>query len=221
MYLTKLKSYHIDKYLFLIAFDNSKFQRIIKKKRRFFPHFKRKRLFIDRDLLIKIIAISFQSIDEINIDATFKIFWTKFLRLKKIFYIKIQQIKSIFANLHVIKQNVAFVENNQYVVLRLKRNKIDVNHIDVNIILIVINDHFCLVFVLLRFYADDFQSSTIFLFRFDTIFFRINVIHEMRKKIIMIDISQIEFSKYNFKKKTIQHVFDRDMLNEDIQRLKK
>ena len=73
MYLIELKSNHIDKYLSLKIFENSKLVRIIKKKRRLFLHFKKKKLFIDRDLLTKMTAILFQLIDDINIDTTFKI----------------------------------------------------------------------------------------------------------------------------------------------------
>lgn len=73
VYLSSLRSYHIDHNFSLDPFDSPRLGRIIKGGRRLFSQSKAKRLPITKDILQRITAQKPVSIEDFNIDAAFKV----------------------------------------------------------------------------------------------------------------------------------------------------
>jgi hypothetical protein len=164
--LIELRSRHVDHRLFLHVFENSRLRLMIKEDKTIFSQIKRVRLLIIKEMLTKInIFIFFESRDDIvisiafrnnvNVNIIFKIAWVEFLRLDKIIYTRIDRRKILFDRLNSTRENILFVENDQYAILRVKKNKIDLNHTRVQIMLIVTSESTCLVLVLRHFFTND------------------------------------------------------------------
>jgi hypothetical protein len=211
-YLIELRSRHIDHRLSLHVFENSRLRLMIKENKRIFSQTKRVRLLIIKEILTKIIIlISFESRDDItisiasrdnfNVNIVFKIAWVEFLRLDEIIYMRIDRKKILFDRLNSTRENISFVENDQYAILRLKRNKIDLNYTRVQIMLIVINESTCLVLVLRHLFTIDSQSSDVFLFRLKFVFIRSSIIETLRKRLMIVEINEFNYFEHSFRRK--------------------
>jgi hypothetical protein len=157
--------------------------------------------------------------DDVNINTAFKVAWVEFLRLRKIIYTNVDRKRVSFDRVKITRDDVSFVENNQYATLRLKRSKIDLNHTRVQIILAVTSESTCSMTVLRHLFRIDSQSVNVSLFRLEIIFIKSIVIVILRKRLIKIKIKESSYSDHSFRRETIQHAVDHDMLNENIQKL--
>jgi hypothetical protein len=118
--------------------------------------------------------------------------------------------------------NISFAKNDQYVILRLKRSKIDVDYLKVQIMMIAINELICSILVLRQLFHTNSQLMNASLFRVtDEIFSRMIVIKKLKNRLIKNDIKSNSYFDYSFRKETTQHVSNNDMLNENIQRLRR
>lgn len=72
-YLSALRSYHVDHHLPIQAFSSSLIDCMLKGAHHIYPHSKKERLPITKEILIKITSVIPISIEEINIDAAFKV----------------------------------------------------------------------------------------------------------------------------------------------------
>ena len=97
-YLSALKSAHIDLGLSTQAFSSSRIDRILRGAHNLFPNIKKERLPITKDILQKITSIIPISIEEINIDAAFKVAWAGFLRMGEFTYTNSEARSSTFIN---------------------------------------------------------------------------------------------------------------------------
>lgn len=100
-----------------------------------YPHIKKERLPITKDILEKITSSVPLSIEELNIDTAFKIAWAGFLRMGEFIYTKAEAQASTFVDTKPTRSDITFSDNDQHPILRLKRNKTDLNHSGVEIIL--------------------------------------------------------------------------------------
>ena len=85
-YLSAPRSYHVDHHLPVQAFSSLLIDRMLKGAHHIYPHSKKERLPITKEILIKIASVIPISIEEINIDAAFKVTWAGFFRLGEITY---------------------------------------------------------------------------------------------------------------------------------------
>jgi hypothetical protein len=99
-----------------------------------------------------------------------------------------------------------------------------VNHSKMQIMLVTINEIICFVRVLRRLFYINSQLINAFLFRlmndFDC-FFKIATIKVLKIRLAKKKINAKSYSRHNFRKNTTQHAFDNDMLDENIQRLRR
>lgn len=110
-YLSGLRSYHVDHHMPLEVFDIPRLVQIIKEGRILFPSVKSTHLPIIKNILKKIITQSIKSLEDLNINAAFKIAWAGFLRLGKITYIADKLKKnSTFMQTHTTRSDILFTE---------------------------------------------------------------------------------------------------------------
>lgn len=91
-----------------------------------FPQTKKTRLHITKGILYNITRQEPMSLQDLNINTAFKVAWAGFLCMGKFTYTKAELANRKLFN--ATRSDITFSQNNQYVVLRLKRSKTDVKH---------------------------------------------------------------------------------------------
>jgi hypothetical protein len=221
-YLFDIRSYHVDYLYNLNVFDHSRLQKMLRKEKRMFLVTKATRLLIIKNILQLITQNFISFIDNINFDIAFKIAWARFLRLSEIIYISKKISKITFSKIKTTRSNISFAKDNQYVILRFKRSKTDVDHSEVQIMIIAINESICSILVLRQIFHTNSQLMNASLFRLTgEIFSRIVVIKKLKNRLIKNDIKSNSYFDHSFRKKATQHVSNNDMLDENIQRLRR
>ena len=130
-----------------------------------FPQTKRTRLPITKDFLEKITSYKPQSLHDLNIDTAFKIAWAGFLYMEEFTYTKMEPgNRKLFSGAKLTRSDITFSENDQNVVLRLKRSKTDVKHTGVEIIIAATNDSLCPLSALCKLFMLDPQPNNAPLF---------------------------------------------------------
>jgi hypothetical protein len=130
--------------------------------------------------------------------------------------------KTSFIAVKTTRSDVSFAENDQYVILRLKRSKIDVDHSEVQIMLATTENITCLVTTLRHLFQIDNQKPNASLFRLtNEDFSRTTIIKQLKSRISVNEINAKEFIDHSFRKSAAQHASNNEMLNEDIQRLER
>lgn len=127
-YFSGLKSYHIDRQMSFQEFDSPCLALIIKEGKRLFPIKKRDRFPITKDILEKIMKEESLTVDDPNINTTFKVAWTGFMRMEEITYMATEAKQALFAETKAIRSDISFAKDNHYAILCLKRSKIDTKH---------------------------------------------------------------------------------------------
>jgi hypothetical protein len=85
-------------------------------------------------------------IDNINNNTVFCFAFTAFLYIKEFIYtVKETADLTTFIATKLIKSNVCFIEDYNYLILRLKRSKMDTKYKGVSIIVAAMGDRACLV----------------------------------------------------------------------------
>jgi hypothetical protein len=85
-------------------------------------------------------------IDNINSNTVFCFAFTAFLCIGEFTYtIKEATDPTTFIATKFTRSNIHFIENYNYLILRLKQSKTDIKHKDINIIVAAIGDRACLV----------------------------------------------------------------------------
>lgn len=124
--LLGLSFYHDNYHFSVLVFNNPCLPWIIKGGRTLFASVKSTSLPIIKDILQKITSQPTKSLEDLNINAAFKIALAGFLLLGEITYIASELKKrSIFAETHATRFDISFAEGDQYTVLRLKHSKTD------------------------------------------------------------------------------------------------
>lgn len=175
---------------------------------------------ITKDIFEKITAQPTRSLEDLNIDAAFKIAWTGFLRLGEITHTVTElKKKSTFVETHTTRSDISFAEGDQYAVLRLKRSKTDVDHSGVQIMLAATGKATCPVAAFRRLFQADPQPTNVSLFGLGSgACSRQGVIAALRKRLVQAGIKETGFLGHSFCKGAAQYA-DQGMLDESIQRL--
>lgn len=219
-YLSALKSYHIDRYLSLEAFNTPRIALIIKGSKRLFFKQKATRLPITKPILKEITKYEPIDLDELNIDTAFKVAWAEFLRLGEIIYTGTELKKAAFARTKVTRSDFFFAEGNQYAILRLKQSKTDIEHTGLQIVLAATGEKTCPVAALARLYTRDPQQPNAPLFRLASgAFSRYSIVPAFKKRISLADLPQSDYSGHSFRKGAVQHAANHGLLDEMIQKL--
>ncbi len=143
-YLSGLRSYYVDHHMPFEVFDAPRLAWIIKRGRTLFSSVKLTHLPIMKDIFEKITTQFTKSLEDLNIDAAFKIAWAGFLRLGEITYTASElKKKSTFVETHATRSDISFIEEDQYAVLRLKRSRTNVDYSGVQIMLAATSESTC------------------------------------------------------------------------------
>lgn len=154
--------------------------------------------------------------------AAFKVAWADFLRMGEFTYPKTDlENRRVFTATKLTRSDITFLQDDQYVVLRLKRSKTYVKHTGVEIIIPATNDPTCPVSALRQLFMLDPQPSSAPLYRLDggAAFARKPVIQIVRQKLEASGIPCQTYSGHSFRKGAAQHASDNGVLNEHIQEL--
>lgn len=101
---------------------------------------------ITKDILQKNICYKLQLLQNLNINTVFKVTWPVFLRIREFTYTEIEiKNRKLFNKTKFTKFDIMFFKNNQNVILQLKKSKVEIKHIGMEIIITAINN--CLFFV--------------------------------------------------------------------------
>ena len=222
-YLSALKSYHVDRNFPTHAFSSPRIHRILSGARSLFPHIKKDRLPITKEILEKITSVIPISIEDLNIDTAFKVAWAGFLRMGEFTYTSAEAQARTFVDTKLTRSDITFSEGDQHAILRLKRSKTDVNHTGVEIILAATNDKTCPVTALRTLFIRDPQPRTAPLFRLtghSTAFARKPVIDILQERLRVHNIITAKsYTGHSFRKGAAQHASDNGMLDQHIQKL--
>ncbi len=154
-----------------------------------FSQAKKTRLPTTKDILLNITRIKPTSLQDLNINTAFKVAWAGFLRMGEFTYTKADlKNHKVFSATKLTRSDITFPQDDQYVVLRLKRSKIDIKHTGVEIIIAAINNVSCPVSALRQLFMLDPQPSNTPLFKLD------NGAAFARKPVIQILCQKLEAS---------------------------
>lgn len=220
-YLSAIRSWHVDHEFSLAPFEAPRIRLLLQGGKSFFPSAKAVRLPITKDILTALTSqISPDNINDLNLDAAFKVAWAGFMRLGELTYTHAEKIHSSFRDLHLTRSDITFSEHDQYVTLRLKKSKTDVNHTGALIMLAKTQDPTCPVTALRALFTRDPQPAYAPLFSHDNkSFTRRYVIAQLRSRLSAIGVSSTNYSGHSFWKGAAQHASNNGMLEEDIQKL--
>ena len=129
--------------------------------------------------------------------------------------------RKLFSGTKLTRSNITFSENDQHVVLRLKRSKTDDKHTGVEIIIAATNDSLCPVSAFRKLFMFNPKSNNAPLFSLaDGAAFAHNpVIEILRQRLQSVGIPYQSYSDHSFQKGAAQHASDNGILNEHIQKL--
>lgn len=220
VYLSALRSYHVDQRMPSEVFDSPWIQRIVKGGHRLFPGSKRQRLPITKEILDKVTANPSRSADDLNYNTAFKVAWAGFLRVGEFTHTLQDRHNRTFHQTGLTRSDITFAENDEHVVLRLKRSKTDVNHTGVEIILAATDSPTCPVKALRQLFDKDPQAPHAPLFSLrEAPFTRKSVIDFLHRQLLAAGIPTTGYSGHSFRKGAAQHASDNGMLDEQIKTL--
>lgn len=133
-YLSVLKSYHVDHHLPIQAFTSPRIDRILNGARSLYPHSKKERLPIIKDILVKITLEVQISTDEINVKTTFKVAWAGFLWISEFTSTSAEAKADTIVDTKLTRSDVMISEKDQHAILGLKRSKKHLDRAGVEII---------------------------------------------------------------------------------------
>ncbi len=187
-----------------------------------FPQVKKLRLPITKDILQQITLGKPKSLQDLNINTAFKVAWAGFLRMGEFTYTKIELTnRKLFIITKLTRSVITFSQNDQHVILRLKRSKTDVKHTGVEIIIAVTNDFTCPVTALRELFMLDPQPGNALLFSLanGAAFARNPVIKILRQRLQSQGILHQAYFGHSFRKGAVQYASNNGMLDEHIQKL--
>ncbi len=146
-------------------------------------------LSITKDILLNITRTKPTFFQDLNINIAFKVVWAGFLHMSKFSYTKadLKNHKG-FSVTKLIRLDIIFLQDDQYVVLRLKKSKTDIKDKRVEIIIAAINDASYPVLALCQLFMLDLQPSNAPLFKLD------NRAAFRRRPVIQIPCQRLEAS---------------------------
>jgi hypothetical protein len=118
---------------------------------------------------------SFTQVNNVNIDAAFKLAFSGFLRSGE-FMANNKLNKHTSENTKLTRSNITFGPNNKHILLRLKRSKTDLLHKGVKIVIAATGENICPVKALRRLWALDPQPPSAPLFRLARSSFKYSVV---------------------------------------------
>lgn len=71
------------------------------------------------------------SILDLNIDTILKVAWVDFIKIERLIYIMGEVKKTIFVKTGLTQLDISFTNRDQYLILYLKQNRIDIEHISI------------------------------------------------------------------------------------------
>ena len=121
-YFFILRFYQVNYRIDIAVFDNFYLLRLIQGTRSLFFNKRRKRLFITRNILSKII-LTFIFKDDYNINAVFKLAFVDFLRIKEFIYIRTKKNTQSFTATGLTRSDL--ILSSDYTIVKLKKSKTD------------------------------------------------------------------------------------------------
>lgn len=219
-YLSALRSIHINNNWPPKVFENKRLRRIIQGAAHIFPHLKKNRFPITKDILQKIIIPRPHSLADLNHNTVFIVAWAGFLRSGEFTYTAQALEDPIFIQTHLTRSNITFEENYQYAILRLKFSKTDYDHTGVEIVLAATGDTLCPVGALKELFALDPMPPQAPLFSLQgKPYTRKALINRLYLRLKNNNLSNKGFSGYSFRKGAAQHASENGMFGEKIQKL--
>jgi hypothetical protein len=219
VYLSALRSVHIDQRLPVDVFDSLWLRRIMHGYRATFPSSIRKRLPITKPILTSITS-KVSSLDDMNASVAFSVAWAGFLRMGEITYNVPPSRDPTFTATKVTRSDITFAVNDQYAILRLKRSKTDRDYTGVEVVLAATNEPTCPVRALRLLFTHDVQPQAAPLFRFqDTTFTRAALVKTLRTRLNEGGFNNAQYSGHSLRRGAAQHASDNGMLDEHIQTL--
>lgn len=164
-----------------------------------FPPTKTIYLLTSKNILSTITISLSISINNFNIDTTFKVAWGGFMQLEKLVYTNAIKQSASFKDLHLIRSDITFSKNNQYVILHLRWSKTNIYHTSVLIMLAATASLWCPMWSFYCLFTHNPQSPSIFLFTYKIISFpKIYIIKQLRNRLEAAHIPFIDYSNYSF-----------------------
>ncbi len=127
-YVAGIRSHHVDLGEPVTVFEDPLIRRLLDGAASLNPSLTRTRLPITRDILAKIITNK-PTTSDINLDAAFTLAFAGFLRLGEVTYSKQEAQSKSFAATHATRSDISFSNNDDHMLLRLKRSKTDTSHV--------------------------------------------------------------------------------------------
>ena len=222
-YVSALRSVHVDRGLSTDVFEHERLQRIINGIRRATPFTaKKKAAPLTPEILTQVTQPWRDSldIDDVNLDAAFKVAFAGFLRSGEFLHDDRLQRRTA-EQTKLTRSDVTFGENDEHVLLRLKRSKTDVQHRGVEIVLAATDSPLCPVRTLRRLWQVDPQPPSAPLFRLKTRSFSYStIVPLLQGRLYQAGIRNAdEYRGHSFRRGAAQHASNIGILDAEIQAL--
>ena len=218
IYLSAIRSYHIDRCIPIEVFKSAFLARLVQGARNFFSGPRHARLPITPDLLTAITPSPI-SRDDINMTAAFKLAFAGFLRMGEFTHTKQRAADSqAFATANLTCSDVWLAAD--HATVRLKRSKTDRLHQGVTIIVAATGEHNCPVHALRQLFEKDPQPGDAPLFSLASGGFpRGKILGILKQRLQKANIPTNAYSGHSFRRGAAQHAKDHGLLDEHIQAL--
>jgi integrase len=222
-YVSALRSVHVDRGLPTDVFEHERLQRIINGIRRATPfQAKKKAAPLTPDILTQVTHPWQDSleIDNVNLDAAFKVAFAGFLRSGE--FLNDDRLHQRTAeHTKLTRADVTFAENDEHVLLRLKRSKTDTQHKGIEIVLAATGSPLCPVHALRRLWILDPQPLSAPLFHFQSRSFSYStVVPILQERLCHAGIpNATEYRGHSFRRGAAQHASNIGILDAEIQAL--
>ena len=217
-YVSALRSYHVDHGLPTSIFTSPKLDRLIQGARSLFRGPRRERLPITRELLTTVTPEPI-SIDDLHVNAAFKLAFAGFLRMGEFTHAKEREADiQAFAAANICRSDVKF--SSDHVTIRLKRSKTDKQHQGISIVVAATQDTNCAVRALRELFRRDPKPGHAPLFSLSSGGFpRTKLISMLHQRLQAAGIPYAHYSGHSFRRGAAQHAKDNGILDEHIQKL--
>jgi len=217
-YVSALRSYHVDLGLPTAVFKSPTLDRLIQGARSLFQGSRRERLPITRELLTTVTPSS-SSIDDVNVNAAFKLAFAGFLRMGEFTHAREREADpQAFAAANLSRSDIKFATD--HVTVRLKRSKTDRLHQGVSIIVAATDDVNCAVRALRELFESDPKPPHAPLFSLTSGGFpRNKLISILHQRLQAAGIPSSHYSGHSFRRGAAQQAKNNGILDEHIQRL--
>jgi integrase len=219
LYVSALRSYHVDHMFDTAVFSSDTLRRIIKGALNLYGKTGELRLPITRHILAKICTKRPISKSEANLRACWLLAFTGFMRIGELTY-EAKDVALDFSRRHVTRGSIRISPNYDHMILLLPRSKTDIKNEGVQILIAATSDELCPIQAILDLHHIDPQPESAPLFNFNgTAWSKARARLALHNSLVAEGVNPMHFRLHSFRKGAAQHAHSCGLRDDQIQML--